>query len=291
MRDAATAATVPAATPAPGSNGTAPTQAETETAEATFMRAYGAQAAPSVRRRLGIETDSIAGGMIMYARNDPSHFFNKALGFPGPVTADLVEQIINRFRTAEIDKATLQFAPALLPADWDYIADDHGLVRGASMVKFAGPLDAINPQGRTTLRIAPVAPEDATAWSAVVFGTLGLGETAEMLAGTVHQENFRPFAAWDGDTIVGGGNLFIHGDIAATSAGGTLESHRNRGVQSALIAARAEAGRAAGCRWLTGEAFQPLPGGHNPSMSNMLRAGLTRLYERPDWVWHNPESR
>lgn len=70
-----------------------------------------------------------------------------------------------------------------------------------------------------------------------------------MLVASLANPNFRPFAAWDGDEIVATANLFIHGEIGSLNTAATLATHRNRGAQSALIAARAKEAAKSGCRW------------------------------------------
>ncbi|MBM0203146.1 hypothetical protein JNW90_08570 [Micromonospora sp. STR1s_5] len=82
-----------------------------------------------------------------------------------------------------------------------------------------------------------------------------------------------------------GGNLFLHDEAASLNAAATATGHRGLGAQSALIAARARAAAEAGCRWLFAETGKPAPGQQNPSLNNMLRAGLVPLYERRNWVW------
>jgi hypothetical protein len=112
-----------------------------------------------------------------------------------------------------------------------------------------------------------------------------VGDLTAMLASTVGRPEWRPFAAWDGDRLVAGANLYVDGPAAALNAAATLPTHRARGAQSALIAARAAAAVEAGCRHLYAETWKPAPDGHNPSLANMERAGLTPLYVRDNWVW------
>lgn len=76
--------------------------------------------------------------------------------------------------------------------------------------------------------------------------------------------------------------------VGLMDGGATLPRARGRGAQSALIAARALAARAAGCDWLVAETFAERPGEHNSSLRNMLRAGMTTRYERRNWVWRRP---
>ena len=124
-------------------------------------------------------------------------------------------------------------------------------------------------------------------WASVVLRGFGMPEEhlAPMIAASVRDPGFRPFAAWDGTEMVAAANLFVHGAVGALNTGATLPTHRGRGAQSALLAARVAAAAAAGCRWVTAETGRADPGSVNPSLNNLLRLGLTPLYERRNWVW------
>lgn len=71
-------------------------------------------------------------------------------------------------------------------------------------------------------------------------------------------------------------SLFVHGEIALLHNGATRGGYRNRGAQSALLTARAQAAEA-GCRWLSSEAAKPDEGETNPSLNNLIRSGLNPL--------------
>jgi GNAT superfamily N-acetyltransferase len=137
------------------------------------------------------------------------------------------------------------------------------------------------------LRVAPVGPGDVEQWASVTLRVFGMPEDGlgNMMAASVAHASFRPFAAWDGDEIVATANLFIHGEVGSLNSAATLPTHQNRGAQSALIVARAKMAASAGCKWLTVETGKPSEGEANPSLNNLLRAGLRPLYDRDNWSW------
>jgi hypothetical protein len=90
--------------------------------------------------------------------------------------------------------------------------------------------------------------------------------------------------------MVATANLFVDGEVGSLNAGATLPSHQNRGAQSSLIAARGKHAVAAGCRWLVAETGEPAEGAVNPSLNNLVRAGLQPRYARQNWVWHSGGS-
>jgi GNAT superfamily N-acetyltransferase len=258
-----------------------------EGAEAESMFAYEMQAPPA----LGAAAARIGGGVALSVRNDPTGYWSKALGFgfTEPVTHRLVGRIVDFYRSAGTPGATIQIAPSVLPPDWEEICSAYGLRSGSPWVKLAAPIEQVRPSASTRLRVAPVEPGDAAAWADVLlrgFGmpTVGLGE---MLGAAVANPAFRPYGVWDGADLVGGGNLFVHGSVAALNGAAILPDHRNLGAQSALIAARVEAARAAGCRWVVAETGKPAEGSTNPSLTNLERAGLRVRYARQNWRWHN----
>jgi GNAT superfamily N-acetyltransferase len=259
-----------------------------EKIEAEFMFQYLAGTPAPARSALGIATTRIGGGIVASMRDDVTRYWSKALGFgfDEAVTGALIAEVFDFYRANGDPSATIQLAPAVLPHDWDKIRTEHNLSPGQQIVKLACPIEDFTP-GETKLRVEPVEPGSAYEWAATTLDTFGmpLEGLSEMLVATLDSPAFQPFAAWDGDTIVAAGNLFIQGDVGSLNAGATLPSHRGRGAQSALIAARGEAAAAAGCRWLVSETGAPTGDKPGASLSNMRRAGLRDLYVRQNWRW------
>jgi ribosomal protein S18 acetylase RimI-like enzyme len=253
-----------------------------ESAEAEFMYQYVSNAPES----LGVTVTRLAGGVVLHMRHDPISYWSKALGFDQEVTADLVDEILEFYRKCDATSAVLQFDPYLLPSTFPRLAADRGLTVGASLVKLGCPAEEVTA-GTTDLRIGRVGPEHARQWGEVVLEGFGAPGTplSEMIANSVTNPAFRAFAAWDGDTMVAGGNLLVQGDVGSINTGATLPGYRGRGAQSALIAARADAAHEAGCTWVVAETGLPAPGETNTSMDNLRRGGLRVLYERQNWLW------
>lgn len=90
------------------------------------------------------------------------------------------------------------------------------------------------------------------------------------------------YLAWDGDDPVAMGSLFVHRGLGYLHTAGTLESHRGRGAQSALIAARINRAAELGCDWVMSETVSVL----KTSMANLERQGFEvvfwkKVFERP----------
>ncbi|MEU8088984.1 GNAT family N-acetyltransferase [Micromonospora sp. NPDC049101] len=262
-----------------------------EGVECEFMYAYESRAPEPAYTDLGVATTRIGGGVALAMRNDPSGgYWSKALGFgvTEPFTVRVLDRVLDFYREQGVDQAVLQLVPAVLPDGFDAVAAARGLEPGSTWVKLAARSGDV-AAARTRLRVAPVPAAEARRWADVLLAGFGMpaGGLTDMLASTVGEPAWRPHAAWDGDEVVAGGNLFLHGESASLNAAATAPGHRGLGAQSALIAARARAAAEAGCRWLFAETGKPTPGTRNPSLDNLRRAGLVPLYERRNWVWRS----
>lgn len=259
-----------------------------ELTEAEFMFRYESGAPAPVREALGIHTTRMGGGVVLSMRNDPTGYWSKALGFgvDEPVTGELIARVCDVYRAEGTQSAVIQIAPDRLPADWDEICARENITGAGTWVKLAGEISTLTP-GHTDLRVGPVPDDLVHEWASLVLRCFGMPEEhlAPMLTASVRDPGFRPFAAWDGTRMVAAANLFLHGAAASLNTGATLPTHRGRGAQSGLLAARVRAAASAGCRWVTGETGRPEPGTSNPSLDNMRRLGLTPLYDRRNWIW------
>ncbi|SNY47717.1 GNAT family N-acetyltransferase [Paractinoplanes atraurantiacus] len=253
---------------------------QAELTEAELMHDYETRMPAPARERLGVAAARIGGGVALAMPNDPVSYWSKALGFgvTEPFTLAVLDEVLDFYRTHGVRQAVIQLVPSVLP---DGFAG-RGLERTSTWVKLGGDPAQV-AAAPSDLRIAAVTPETAGAWADAVLDTFGMptGDLTAMLASTAGRAHWRPFAAWDGDEVVAGANVYLNGDAADLNAAATKPSHRGRGAQSALIAARARAAAGAGCRRLFAETWK---GEGNQSLSNMVRSGLAPLYERENWT-------
>jgi GNAT superfamily N-acetyltransferase len=276
----------------------APALAERSEAEAMYSFEQGASA--DVQTSLGMARSRIGGGVVLSMRHDPSRYWNKALGFgfDEPVTAELIREVFDFYRSQKTPMTVLQLAPSVLPEDWDEICGAENLSAGSSTVKLVCETDAalarIEEHGRpgTVLRVDPVEASQADEWGSVMMRAFEMpGEgLARMTAGSAGAPGWHPYAAWDGDELVAVGTMHVHEDAAQFFGGATLPGARRRGGQSAILAARVRAAKAAGCRWLVAETGPEAPGTHNSSLHNMQRIGFSVIYERRNWIWTGSPS-
>ena len=95
------------------------------------------------------------------------------------------------------------------------------------------------------------------------------------------RDGFTHFMAFDGARPVAIGALAVFEGIGYLNSAATAESDRQRGAQSALIAARIVKARELGCTALAAETLTML----EHSMRNLERAGFRVAYEKDVYEW------
>lgn len=117
-------------------------------------------------------------------------------------------------------------------------------------------------------------------WARLVslaFGHVGRLEDAntDVSGPNAFSVGSRVFTAWAGDQPVGAGALWMGDGVARLFSTATISGWRNQGAQQALISARLNAARAAGCDLIS---VATLPG--TPSQRNVERFGFRIAYTR-----------
>jgi len=229
------------------------------------------------------------GGIATSMANDPVAYWSKSLGFGSPVDRATIAEIVDFYVAAGTPSATIQIAPVLLPADWPEICAEFALAHGSSWVKLEGEIDAAAREA-SGLRVAAVGSDDLDEWAHAVFRGFGMPpeHLASIAAESARRGTIQAFGAWHGDSIVAGASLAVVDGVGALLGASTLPEYRGRGAQSALIAIRARAARAAGVTRRIAETGRPSVEGANPSLNNLVRAGLAPVYDRVNWEWTNP---
>jgi len=149
-------------------------------------------------------------------------------------------------------------------------------------VKFAR--DAGPPRATATdLRIREVEPSLAPAFGAIAAEAFGLPDAlGGWLAALPGRPGWSCFLALDGDEPVATGALYAGDGAGWLALGATRPSHRGRGAQPALIAARIRRASELGCRLLVTETGAAGPDAPGPSYRNLLEGGFTEAWERPN---------
>jgi hypothetical protein len=264
-----------------------------ELVEAAWFSDWVGGAPEPARTALGTAAVRLtSGGVATSMRHDPVAYWSKALGFDRPVDRAAIAEVVALYEAAGTPAATIQIAPALLPADWDDILAEFGLTADSTWIKLAGPADAPLdvPPG---LRVGPVAPADLDEWADVVFRGFGMPteHLPSLAAASARRGTVQAFGVRVGADLVAGASLAIADGVGALLGAATLPGYRGLGAQTALIGIRVQAARLQGVHRVVAETGKPAPGERSASLDNLLRAGLAPRYERVNWGWTNPAGR
>ena len=155
-----------------------------------------------------------------------------------------------------------------------------GYAPGRGWMKFQRN-DAPAVAVETDLRVEQTL--DAEAFAAAFAGGYGIpADVARRLCSFVGAPGWHCFVAFAGDESAACAALYADGDHGWLGAAATRPEFRRRGAQRALIAARLEAGRAQGVRRFATETGERIAGAVDQSYRNILQAGFTEAYLRPN---------
>ena len=253
-----------------------------ETAEAA---AYAdlLRAAPAEWRCVAEQTEA---GWLLLAPTLDVLLFNRVIGagIGSPARQTDLVALIARYRAAGIRNFGIQVSPVAQPVAVRGWLESAGLILRDRWTKVYRSCTGVRPV-RTDLRIEPVQPEHAATFAAVTTSGFGMSpQLRPWIASSVLRPQWRHYLAWNGSEPVAAAALFIVGDTGWLGMASTLPAARRRGAQSALVAKRLEDGSALGCRWFVTETAEDLPARPNPSFRNMMRAGFTIAYHRPNFL-------
>jgi GNAT superfamily N-acetyltransferase len=252
-----------------------------ERAEAEAYAAMFAAAPPD----LGLTARRFGSAVMLLAPRIDVVLFNRVLGLgvDEPATEDALDAFVDVGRREGGRSFGFALSPRARPASVPSWLEARGFRARDNWVKMIRAAEDV-PSPATELRIERIDAEHAAAFGAVPTVAFRMPEWItpwnERLVGL---PGLHGYAAFDGDALVAVGALYVRGDVGWIGVGATLPSHRNRGAQSALLAARIRGAAGLGCRWVATETGEETPNRPNPSYRNMVRAGFALVYARPNF--------
>jgi GNAT superfamily N-acetyltransferase len=245
---------------------------------------------PVELKRPGDVRIAVGGGIAEFRGVNSPVTQAEGLGLNGPVSEEDFERM-EKFYRCRGSAVFIEVCPMADPGFVEMLGKrDYRVLEFSNMLireidpkeKFPGYSPEI------TIRLAEPAESRLFA-ETVSRGFADHFEPTEDLISTI-QEFFSgpgliPYLVWIDGKPVGGGTLGIRKGIAGLFGMSTLHEYRGRGVQAALISARLEAGRAAGCD-LAMSVTQPSSG----SQRNLERQGFRVVYTRTKFIreWNEP---
>ncbi|HEY0385653.1 MAG TPA: GNAT family N-acetyltransferase [Pyrinomonadaceae bacterium] len=246
---------------------------------------YGIATSTTMLKELWPESgamfERVAGAYAIFAGVGSPISRTIGLGLNGAVTRAEIEQVEEFYRSRQA-MAQIDLCP-LADASLKSLLNERGYQVGEFNHVWVQPLARYAAQEGATaagVSIRETKPEDADAWIRAVSG--GFAERDDLTeddlqVATVffHEPETRCFLSLVDEEAAGGGAMFIHEEVAAFFSGSTLLRARGRGAQTALLHARLQAAREAGCELAL---IKTLPG--NASQRNVQRAGFQLAYTK-----------
>ena len=262
-----------------------------ERADADLMR----EAAAVARRRSGdarATALAVAGGVAAWARAGAPINKVVGVGFDGAIDDGEWSRVEEMF-AAQGEPVRFEVSTLAEPAMHESLSR-----RGYTLVGFEHVLasrlrDHETSAGTPRAIVSVAGPEEVDVWIDTLVDAFahpdevpaGVPESfpRELLVELLRDSDgiagwSRHLARLDG-VVAGAASMRIVEDIAQLVGAATLPDHRRRGVQSALLQARLELARAAGCE-LAVVTTQP----GSKSQENLQRAGFALVYARALWV-------
>jgi hypothetical protein len=244
---------------------------------------------PALTRQLGLRAEPVADGVALIASEVPTLLYNRVFGFG-------LDRAVTE---AEVDTAialydrrvpfSIQPVPFARPGEVHAWLNRRDLPSHFEWVRWVRAT-GVSGAATTALRIEPIAKDQAPRFAQLAAAIFASEPPmiGSWFVHTVGREGWTHYIGWDGDQAVAIGALFVRDGMGWLGWGGTIESHRGRGGQSAMIVRRIADARIHGCDWVTSETADDLPDHPNPSFRNMERIGFRLLYRRSSHAYFPP---
>lgn len=268
----------------PASPGNAALARRADDIEALAFADLFAALPAALQAQLGLQVRMVAGATLLLARGLPTSMFNRVIGLGLERQAEEadIEAVISAFQEAGGQPWWMHVSPFAQPRD----LQQRLLARGfqaparrswAKVMRDNSPAPAI----ATDLQIEPATEATLVDTASAITQAFGMPPFMPAWISALHQRpGWKVYTVKDAAKVVGGGCMFISGDIAWLGMGSVIESYRRRGGQGALMARRIADAIAAGCRHIATETGEPMGDEPNPSLGNMFRCGFATVASR-----------
>lgn len=134
-------------------------------------------------------------------------------------------------------------------------------------------------------RVERIGPDRAALAAEIIARVFGVSASvARILRSAPASGEFAQWLAFDGVTPVATCLTHARGDTAWFGWSATLQSHRGRGLQTALLWHSVRGAAESGCRWITAETATGTADAPDASFRNMKRFGFVEMYRRHGYL-------
>ncbi|WP_458096364.1 GNAT family N-acetyltransferase [Roseomonas sp. WA12] len=249
------------------------------------------EAAPAqVKATLGLASTTVGAMALLACTAIPITELNRAMavGAARPPSPQELDAALEWLDYKAAPGWALQIAPANNTGATKDVIRREGLeATGAGWVKFVQALPAASDwTPRTEATVSPLGIGQAETFGSTVQAGFGLPEAcADWFAAIVGRPGWHCFLSTLNGEPAGAAAMFLSGNAAWCGMSATLPSHRGRGVQASLIAARLKQATEHGAVLATSETGNPPLEDEQgfSSFRNQKRGGFAAVYIRPNF--------
>jgi len=245
-----------------------------------------------VHEQFGLQAERHNGAVVTYtSRLDIPDFNNVVnLGMEDPATEELLDGLIEIYRSVGVPRFVLHLSPAARPEELRAWLAARGMRQHEGRVVLYHELDSV-PDISSDLRIEELGAPDRDVYGRLVVRTYDWPqEFASWLSATVAQAEWRHFAAYDGDRPAAVGAIYVAGEAAMLTIGATDPAYDDRNAQRDLLVRRMRYAHDLGCKTLIAHTPRPTQQAPAPSYDNLSRLGFKTLYEKSTYVWQKNDD-
>lgn len=165
------------------------------------------------------------------------------------------------------------------PSELGRWLDERGLEASWGWMAFRRGVEPV-PARPTSLRLQPVGAAEATSFARIVVTGYGLPDAVVPWAAQAPDRGWDCWLALDGDKPIAAAGVFIAEGVGYLGFAATLEEHRGKGAQNALLARRIDHAGDAGCDVVITETGERRNGPPSNSYRNILRNGFVEVAVR-----------
>jgi len=229
--------------------------------------------------RLGVAHAGIASKVDVLA-------FNRviALGMDDTAEPSMIDDIIALYRQHAARRFFIQLSPFASPDELPQWLQERGFHHCNNWTKLYRDVTLLPPV-KTDLQVREIGEEHADAFATVMVSSFEWPERlCPWVAATVGRPGWHHYMAFDGDTPVATGAVYIRGEFGWIDFASTLPEYRGRGAQAAIVERRIRDAAARECQWLIVETAEETPDKPGASYRNMVRYGFQVAYARPNFL-------
>ncbi len=199
------------------------------------------------------------------------------MGVEQPVKEKDLDAILSRFTAAHVKRLFFWLSVSEQADEIEAWVQARGMKRWTSTgYPSLGRPAARLPMPATNLQIRMVSRDEAVALTPELSGIYGIEPAKLMFLHTLGAAGHDHLVAFDGPQPVAAAILTCCDNNGLLWYAGTAKSHRNRGAQNALIAARIDAAARKGCKFVFSETLYML----ETSLNNLKRHGFDEIFEK-----------